>query len=214
MKAILFDMDGVILDSEDLHHKCDNIVLARYGVIQNKTLRNQLIGKPLYYGINKFIPKLKHKSLEIFEEKWEELFKRKDEIQIIKPTYDFIKNNHNIISCVLVTSTPRKHTQHLLKIFNLENTFKAIVTLDDVENAKPAPDPYILALKKSSINHTEAITVEDSIAGIKSSMAAKIKTVGLIGTYKKEDINFADLTVNQITKETLKPLLGNIEELL
>ena len=204
INTIIFDLDGVILDSEKIHPISDKIVLARHNVSIPSGVK--CFGKPLKDVLLEYYPDMDVN--QIFNDKWETFFSMIDKIKVIQPTVDFIKKYYSVYRFALVTSTPAKYVPKILEMYGLNKYFSVIITLDDVTRPKPNPEPYIKGIKKLNVEKENAIVIEDSIVGIQAAKAAGLKCVGLIGTFPKEDISFADLVVEKITLGNLRPLLN------
>jgi beta-phosphoglucomutase len=184
-EAILFDLDGVLIHSMDLHKDAFNSVLTDFGI----TVRMQdIAGKKTDEILAEF---LKHE--ELTEEELQNLIQRKRSIA----TKLLAENGDSIISkdvkivipklaknrkLAICTSGSSENIDFFLKHTNLNDCFSLYLTRSDVTNGKPNPEIYNLACQKMKIQPKYAIAVEDSLAGSTSAYAANVNLV----IYKNE----------------------------
>ncbi len=200
--TILFDMDGVIFDSEPYHIWAENKALEQEGVTRNEETIQSLIGVTFLQVLKEQYPELD--ANEVLEYKLELM---KENINMLKPiqsTVDFIIENHNKFTIALVTGSVRRVADMFLEECKLKDYFKVIVSAEDVQNSKPAPDSYLLALKKLNKTNDQAIVFEDSVNGVKSAKAAGIKCIALRTSFSDEKLHEADKIIDQIKIEEIQ----------
>lgn len=193
-KAVVFDMDGVIFDSEKLYRKHWMISAREYGIGEERMqpLLDQIAGATKER--NEKLMKT-HFGQDFDYNMFRELtMNRMDEdIRIngveLKPgvleLFDFLKENGYKIG--LATSTMRERAEANLKRAALLSYFDGIMYGGIVAHGKPAPDIYEQACALLNVEPTEAIGVEDSINGVKSSHAAGLYTVMVIDLIQPND---------------------------
>lgn len=174
--AILFDFDGVLLDSEPLHCACWAEVLAPFGV---KLAWEEY--SPRYVGLDDRI------MLQIIASQarppldWEQLWRQypaKKELfrqRILDPAFplglpDLLERLHTQYKLAVVSSSSRTEIEPPLETRNLRRYFSALVGGGDVTHHKPAPEPYLLAARL--LGAQTPLVVEDSQSGIASARAA------------------------------------------
>jgi HAD superfamily hydrolase (TIGR01509 family) len=201
-RAILFDMDGVISNTEPLHEKVDRLILKEFGAEMDSRWGDSIRGLrelDVYkkaielYGIDSAPEDMFKEKVKLFE-------KYKQEIIFftgVKETLQFAKKNFKI---ALVSSSPRGIVKLVLKQGGLDSFFETIVSGDDVSAGKPDPEPYAKAAKELGVNPVNCIGVEDSIFGIRSVKSAGMTCIGLQTSFKKEQVLAAgvDYVVNDI----------------
>lgn len=185
-KTILFDLDGVILDTESIYLK----IMLEY---------NKKINIPISrdYYISNFLGKTRNEIDAILKEKfknkynsktyWNELLNNRKKYlssnQIkIKPGFtelkDYLINNKYGIG--IVTSNSRRLTMQLLEKAGLNaDEFNVIITRDEVLNPKPAPDLYLKTVESLKAEKKEFIAIEDSNVGIQAAINARIPVIHL-----------------------------------
>lgn len=180
MKAIIFDMDGVLIDSEKLYRTIFKSVTEELGGVFKDELFRSMMGIPESEGLPVFHKKAKIKApLRVFVEKFNylknKIFQSVELNPGISHILKFSKNKgYNL---AIATSTSRDEAISRLKNLDILGYFDVIVCGDEVSNSKPFPDIYIRTLKKLKINPDEVIVFEDSKNGILSAKRAGIRRI-------------------------------------
>ena len=179
IKAVIFDMDGLMLDTQRIATKAWRLAAAEYGINFSNELSLKLIGR----NVQDTMTILKKELGDDFP--IEECRKRATKLYFedisqngipIKPglleLIHFLKDKS--IDIAVATSAPRSLTVHELRLANLISHFKVIVTGDDIQNGKPSPDIFLAAAKLLNIPPEKCIVLEDSFPGIRAAYAAKM----------------------------------------
>ena len=180
IKNIIFDFDGVLVDSEILAAKAFSRYMIRFGVnlnekefanfAGNKTVNVvEILSKK--YSINdkkKFYNDIMNIASNIY----------KNELTIINGAYNFI-NNKKLNIFIGSNSTKNRIIDGLQKV-KLDKFFKPeqVYSFDLVKNPKPYPDIYLKVVKDNNLNKDETIIIEDSVIGIKAAVNAGVKVIG------------------------------------
>lgn len=175
-KAVLFDMDGVIFNTEDLAHNVFAKLSLEYGTKFEEADHKAILGTAQSIWSNYFVEKW---QLSISSEEFASLFwlllrKEADlNLNMMPGFLKFIQElRENSVSTALVTSTPRVNADPLLKKFVLHELFDVIVTGEEIHHGKPSPEPYLLAVQRLNLDSRECAVIEDAISGVKSAKAA------------------------------------------
>ena len=176
IKAIIFDFDGVIVDSEKTKFNDLNKILKGLGYKQIKDFSNFIGKKTGKILTENFSGISEDEIVEITE------LRRKNLAMKISPLIDgvktFIENKAKNLSLAIVTGTERDIViKHLLH-YSLDNFFHTIVGGEDFDNSKPDPEPYIVALDRLGLVGSEVVVLEDSQAGIDSAKSAGCRVFG------------------------------------
>lgn len=212
IEAVLFDMDGVLFDTESLYLNAWSIVFHKHGYELTKDVYISVMGRGRNNVIRKFLD-VYGSDLPI-----EEMYKEKDEIikQAIEKAQVSIKVGTKEIlkflkekgyKLALATSAKRERAAKQLEMANLENAFDAIICGDEVINSKPNPEIFLKAAEKLSITPENCIVIEDSPAGIKAAYSAKMICMHV------EDLKKADEEMLKYCYKSFKNLL-DIKEYL
>jgi len=209
MKAILFDMDGVLSDSESYHIKALKMLFQRHGKkITNKDLSN-VFGK-LDEHIIRDLCKKKRFSCDIYA--WGKE-KRRIAVKLMKnskiPTFPGAKDLVNSLSkkykLGIGTSSSHEELNVVLKKIGLRKYFKVIMGREDVHTKKPSPELYRKLAKRLGAKPSECVVIEDSLCGIEAAKRAKIKCIAITHTFPASKLKQADYIVKNLME--IKKLL-------
>ncbi|NFG22962.1 HAD family phosphatase [Clostridium botulinum] len=206
MRAFIFDMDGVIIDSEPIHRQVHGEIMNTLGINISKGelalyagATNEYIFTKLKerYGIKKSISELMdYKSKLIINKVKEESL---EPINGIRELLNALRKNN--IKIAIGSSSPRSLIEAVIDKFNLHSAFDCIVSGEEVERSKPYPDVYIEVSKKLGINPEKCIVVEDSHNGVQAAKSAGMKCIGFNNVNSgNQDLSKADVRVDTIRK--------------
>ena len=184
VNTVIFDMDGVIFDTERIYLEAWTDVFDKYGYKMTKEVYTSVMG----VGRKNVIKTFKHiygNDLPI-----DKMYKEKDQIlfnRIEEGTVPTKEGVHEILSFLrendykvaLATSAKRQRVDKHLKDANLEGVFDVTVCGDEVEKAKPNPDIFLKAANKLEGDRERCIVVEDSLAGVKAGHNAGMIVVNI-----------------------------------
>jgi beta-phosphoglucomutase len=228
LRSIIFDMDGVICDSEPLHMKAFQAVLSQEGVaITDQEYYDRYLA---HDDRGSFEAALREHGRPVPEpQNMKSLLVRKarsfDELikdgLVIYPGVDaFIKKAGVRYSLALASGARRLEVEFVLKKARIRDAFSAVVSADEVKNGKPQPESFERALAllnqvrldgTPEILASETLVIEDSPRCIRTAKALGMKTVGMATSYKPEDLQDADHIVNTLVGlelEVLEKLFG------
>ena len=215
-KGIIFDLDGVIVDTAKFHYLAWRKLANRMGfdisLHQNEQLkgvsRARSLENILSWG-NKRVSATEFDRL--MASKNEEYLasisnmSEKDLLPGVGPVLEFLKENH--IPYALGSAS--KNSRVILKSLKIHESFTAIVDGNDVSKAKPDPEVFLIAAEKLGLDPKDCIVFEDAQAGIEAAKAAGMTAVGIgdATVLGEADYNFEDFT--EITIDVLKDILKN-----
>lgn len=217
IKAVVFDQDGVILDSESIHYESARILLERNNIFFSKeehkkfqggSLRDLLEAVLKNKKINKSIEELISENRSI----WKEL--AKENLKVFPGFYKLIKMLKKKYKIALTTSAIRKTREIVEDIFpEQKGIFDVEITGEEVKNAKPHPEPYSLTAFRLKLKPEECVVLEDSINGIKSAKAAGMKVIAITNTFKKETLEKEnpDIIIDSLKEINIK-LIKSLEK--
>lgn len=206
MKAVIFDMDGVIIDSEPIHFEVDIQTMKDFGCSISKEELNKYVGTTNEYMFTDIKNKYKlDKSVEEIINYRCELVKRKvieSDLVAIEGIIDLLKNiKSKNIPAAIASSSPRDFIEVVVSKFGIEDYFSCILSGEEVENGKPAPDIYVETAKKLGISPEECVVIEDSKNGVLAAKKAGMKCIGFKNVNSGEqDLSKADFIVNSIVE--------------
>ncbi len=212
IKAVVFDMDGVVIDSEIIHTRAIKEALKQeLGLDVDKDEILEYIG--LFYpeklekilkkrNIQKDVNKLTERAKMIFKGLTKHVRLMPGFLDLIKTV---IKNN---FKTALASSSPRDYIEEISSMLDIEKYFDVIIAGDEVKNRKPNPECYLLTAKKLGLKPEECLVIEDSVPGVIAAKEAGMKCIAKPNPYVKDgDFSRADMIVNsleEIDLDTIK----------
>lgn len=212
IKAVLFDMDGLMFDTESAYSIVQENMSSRRGKVFTLEMKLPLMGKRAhevmgllneYWGKNENID-------DLLEEQDEELMNIYNlHVEKMSGLDDLILflNEKNIRKCI-GTSSRRFLVDILLKKHKLEDEFEFVVSGDMVERGKPDPEIYNRCLEKLGLEGIECLVLEDSLNGIKAGNASGCKTCAIPSLFTShEDFSVANIVAKGLDDEIIKNFL-------
>lgn len=208
-KAVIFDMDGIVIDSEHLWEKTERMLLHRKGFEYNADYRNIILGLnqndsarllKKRFNIRDSIDEIISERLDLL------LGLYKNELELnpgITELLDMIK--HKEACSALATSSPEKVVSYVLEKFGLENYFDSVLSGDSVAKGKPYPDIYLLTACELGVKTGDCIVIEDSINGVRSAKNAGMYCIAV----PDSRIDLSDLQIADEIEDTIESLLEN-----
>jgi HAD superfamily hydrolase (TIGR01509 family) len=181
-RALLFDLDGTLAETDSLHLPTWVDALEPYGVeVDEEFYRDRISGRSTAEIVRELLPELTdEQGRSIGDAKEASFRKRAFQLDPLPGLEDFVERGRKRgMWIALVTNAPEENVEAILLALKLRDFFDTVVLADQVEAVKPDPAPYIAALEKTGVPAKEALAFEDSISGISSSVAAGIPTVGI-----------------------------------
>ena len=216
LKAVLFDMDGVIVDTEPLHHKAYKMMFNDVGIEVSDAMYRSFTGQSTR-SICEFLCKHFDLTLEpIVLEKgkrahFTRLFFEDPDLQLLEGVEALIKNYHaNGLTLVVASSASMFTINNVMKRFNLDPYFKDKLSGADLKASKPHPEIFINAAKAAGVSPAECFVIEDSTNGIIAAKEANIYCIAYKNVHSKDqDYSRADLLITdykEITFDNVKSL--------
>jgi len=220
LRAVIFDFDGVITDSEILHFRAFNQVLAQYGI----ELTKQEYYKT-YLGFNdadcyklligQGLLKTDQQQIENLIEQKKQIFKQlaQTEGRMIEGVRDFLTMlEENSIPMAICSGSLLTEVEMVLEEARLRHLFEVIVAAEHVKKGKPDPEGFLLSLQRLNENREEAITgnhciaIEDSHWGLEAAKAAGMHTVAVTNSYNAEQLSMAEKIVDRLNELSMNDL--------
>ena len=182
MSAILFDMDGTLIDSEPLWLKAEIEVMAEVGCHWDEQDQINCLGGPAERTERYMQERSQNiKPYGYFINRLHEVMRARitNELDLIPNALSLLKECKDAgIKTALVTASSRDLMTIVLKRFPI-GTFDVVVSGDDVEKSKPDPAPYLLAAKQLSVDISKCLVLEDSLTGVQSGLTSGAKVIGI-----------------------------------
>ena len=209
----IFDWDGVIVDSSDLHQKSWEVLAVELG--------HQLPPDHFEKGFGKrnetIIPKIlkwtqDRSEVEAWGKRTEEIYREMAKINGIKlapGAVDFLtKTNALGVNCAIGTSTERKNIEVAMREHGLGNFFKGAACSEDVKKGKPDPEVFLIGAGKLGVPSSECIVVEDAKAGIEAAAGAGMTSIGIGDPKVLENADYNLISTNELTIDFIEKLIA------
>jgi len=202
MKAVLFDLDGTIVDTEN----------SRYEIFQRLDKEHDLGGRVSNFSAKDFVNKSTKASLNKIDsdlDKTKLQFLNNEKQRLMKEeSHNYIRPIGNMVEVIrklhekgyklgIATGSLRWQAENSLSALNILDLFEEIVAEDEVENLKPDPEPYLKLAKKLGVEPKDCVVVEDGIVGVESAKNAAMTVIAITTTYGAEELNIADYIIDK-----------------
>jgi HAD superfamily hydrolase (TIGR01509 family) len=209
-RAVIFDMDGLLLDTETLWHAAETDLFARHGAEFTWDDKMAVIGTSYDFTSAYFADRLglpRDRGPALVREMLELMHERVRRAVDARPgAVELVARLRELggVALGLASNSPRYLVDDALRTAGLADAFDAIVTSDDVERAKPAPDIYLLACERLGVKPADAVALEDSASGIAAARAAGLAVIG-VPQYAETDASAADRVVSSLEDLLVDP---------
>ena len=213
IKAVIFDMDGVIINSEPLHKKAFQKMFEEFNLKVSKKLYGSFTGMstlPICQRLcNEF--SIKHSPNLLVKTKrkhFKNLFENGYEFKLIDGVLELIQHyKKNGISLVLASSASMPNINMVFEKFNLNQYFKAKISGANLKASKPHPEIFEKAAKLTGHSKKKCLVIEDATNGIIAAKSAGIFCIAFDGGHSKnQDYGKADLVINKFESIYLEKL--------
>jgi len=182
LRAVIFDMDGVIVDSHPIHKKTWRTFLASLGKeISEEDLNFIMEGRKREEILRHFLGDLSQEQMQVFGRQKEQLFRRQSaSLEPIEGLREFLSElEHAEIKLAVASSGSSGRVNDILVSLDLLNYFEAVITGDQVTNGKPDPAIFLMAVDRLGVLPAETLVFEDSVSGVKAAKAAGMMCFGV-----------------------------------
>ena len=205
-KAVLFDMDGVLLDSEDVYVETLQCYLKRKGYDVPKINLVNYLGKPLKaisellihdYQLDIQLEECMKEQIEIYDKIFFEPG-RLCAMPYVEAVLDYLDQQHILKAVVSSSSLEGIHLS--LNHIKLIDRFDELISTQCVERGKPFGDVYLYAAKRLNVLPEECLVIEDSFAGIEAAREAGMNVIAYKGGSVEQDTSKADKEINSFSE--------------
>jgi len=215
IKAVIFDMDGVIIDSEPLHDQSSKLMFERMTgksgdeilrdlvAFRGRTERDFWSHMRQSYALAPSAEELARQE----EEGFFSLLASSADVQPIAGVAELAGRLRASYPVALASSSSHIVISRVLARLQMRAVFSVVVSGDDVQHGKPAPDIFLLAAAQLGVDATNCLVIEDSHHGVAAAKAAGMKCLGFRGTpHNKNDLSKADWEVQGLQGTQLQNL--------
>jgi len=218
LKAVIFDMDGVIIDSEPMHNKAYHDMFNDVGIEVSKEFYESFTGQSTINICKRLCDHFNLKEspetlVAIKRKHYKHFFYTNSDLGLIDGVMKLIKDYHNNgLTLVLASSAAMTSIDQIFDRFDLNRYFKDKLSGGDLKQSKPHPEIFINAAKATGFTKEECIVIEDSTNGVKAAKAAGIFCVGFDSFHSKnQDYSKADMVIsdfNAISFEKISDIIN------
>lgn len=203
LAAFVFDMDGVIVDSNPFHKIAIRQFCFQHGhSLSEQQLKEKVYGRTNRDWLKNLFGNLPEKQLQAYAEEKEKLFREiySDNITALKGLHHFLDRlEQHSIPKAIATSAPRANVDFILSRTGLEKYFPVILDDTDVSHGKPDPEIYIKSAAALGLLNGQCIVMEDSISGVEAAKRAGSSVIGITTTHTADELANTDYTIRDFT---------------
>jgi HAD superfamily hydrolase (TIGR01509 family) len=209
-RAVIFDMDGVLINSEPLHCRATQEVLAKYGVTMTEAdYYRRYIAYSDWEIMEILLPDAPARAAAADA-------KSRRYLELIGSRVPAFPDGLQLLTrsdgwrVALATGSMRHEAELALHALGIRNYFEQIVTREDCIKGKPDPEPFLRAANGLGVPATRCVVIEDSPGGIRAAKAAGMVCVGVTHSCLREQLLEADLVVDDLRDVDLGVLLPQV----
>lgn len=192
LAAVLFDFDGVVIDSHEAHGRSWFALAAELGQEMSQETFHSTFGQ----RNESILPFLgwaeegDRERIQLLGDRKEDLYReilRAEGIEPLPGVVALLEDlKANGIPCAIGTSTPRANVECVLEITGLADYFQGIAASEDVSRGKPDPEVFLKAAGKLGVDPVTCVVIEDAQVGLRAAKAGEMKAVGVTTTHPAE----------------------------
>jgi len=217
LKAVLFDMDGVIVDTEPLHRKAYFKMFGDYNIEVNDEMYDSFTGQATLPICRKLcghfaLSETPENLVALKRKHFKYLFENDSDLTLLEGVKELIEDYHcNGLTLVLASSASMLNIDRIFERFDLNQYFKAKISGADLQASKPHPEIFLKAAELAGEHPSDCMVIEDSTNGIAAAKAANIYCVGFKSPHStNQDYGKADKVISsfeEISFSNLKNIL-------
>jgi len=214
--AIIFDMDGVIVDTNVFHKDAIHQFCKKYGFeLTDEQLRTSVYGRTNKDWITNLFGTLTEEQLHQYAEEKEQLFRvlYEPHIKPVKGLVGFLEKLVRAnIPRAIATSAPPANVNFVLDKTMLWKYFDTILDERMVTNGKPDPEIYVKTAQALGLPNKQCIVIEDSLSGVTAGRKSGSKVIGITTTHTREELTEASYVINDFDELSLSDLNAILEK--
>jgi HAD superfamily hydrolase (TIGR01509 family) len=195
-KAVIFDMDGVLVDSEPLHQKAWQQILDGFGISFGKEDYKRIIGKTTFEVMVEYFQKWGiDEDPHFWSEQKEEAYRAiiHEELKPLDgliPLIEFLKEAGTKLA--IASSAIRKNVEAVIECIQLQKIFQSVLSIEDVSSPKPHPEIYLKSAENLQVAPFECAVIEDSVPGLQAAKRSGAFVIGITTSFPAEVLIAAD----------------------
>jgi HAD superfamily hydrolase (TIGR01509 family) len=210
MEAVIFDMDGVLIDSEPLHFEVDQLVLRKLNIQEGKSYLERFVGytNPAMWQIIKEEFSIENTIEELIDLQMTVKLSHLEQsnYEAIEGIKELLKELQSYnVPIAIASSSPRIFIEAVIKKIQIVEYFQDWISGEEVPKSKPEPDVFLKAAELLNVNPERCMVIEDSKSGTIAAKSAGMKCIGYKNVNSgNQDLSKADLVVDRISEISYK----------
>jgi len=212
-RAVVFDMDGLMFNTEDMYHCVGTELMRRRGCEYSRELSDATLGRPPQACFETMI------RWHALDERWESMAAESEQIyvSILDDLLEVMPGLFDLLDALeaagipkaICTSSSRRLLEATLSRFQLEPRFAFTLAAEDIVQGKPHPEIYLKAAERFAIEPGQMLVLEDSQTGVRAAAAAGALVVAVPGEHSRnQDFREASLVIESLTDPRLYQAIG------
>lgn len=210
--GVIFDMDGVLVDSNPVHRKSLHLFCKKHNrQISEQFLRERVYGRTNQEWIPEVFGDITVADTDRLADEKEKMFRDMFDPKsaVIPGLFAFLDQLYQSrIKLVVATSAPKENADFILDDLSIRHFFDAVLDSSHVVKGKPHPEIYLKAADAIGLPPQSCIVIEDSLSGVHAAIQAGAKVVGITSTHTREEMKNCDKVVNNFKELTAGSLAG------
>jgi beta-phosphoglucomutase family hydrolase len=209
--AVLFDLDGVIVDSRPHHLSAWDQLAREHGLAHAGNYFTKMFGLRNDAILGGLVPGIAPDELHVLAERKEQLFRSAarghlETLPGVRELLAFL--DERSIPRAIVTSTPRANLDMILDTLGLDGRFQALIAEEDAAKGKPNPEGFLVAAARVGVEPDRCVVIEDAPAGLQAAKSGGMRAIGVTTTHPALDLGDADLVVDSLSEEVVRTFIA------
>ncbi len=215
--AVIFDMDGVVIDNNPFHKLAWRSFSENYGVkLSEEEISEHIFGRVSRDTLEYIFRRtLIDKEIDQYVEEKEKIYRQayRDHIKPVRGLLPLLTDlQKNMVPMALATSAPSDNVEFIFSHLPLSTYFRFTLDASDITNGKPDPEIYLKTIKRLGIPAERCLVFEDSIAGVKAALRAGARVIGITTTHSGEELGGVLDAISDFSHMNYKKILSLINK--
>lgn len=211
-KAVIWDMDGVIVDTASIHYGAWRDAFARWGIAYTEELFRRSFGQRNDTIIGRAMGEVSPELIKAISEEKESLYRQRAPCHLrpLPGALGLLRAlREQGFRMAIASSAPMENIEMVMSSLNIRDCFDALVSAREVHKGKPDPEVYLVAAQKLGVIPQRCVVIEDAVAGVEGARAGGMKAIAVTNTHPREKLAQADLVVDSL-KEVDAAMVGRL----
>lgn len=208
--AVLFDLDGVIVDSRPHHLTAWDSLASERGLAPAPGYFTKTFGLRNDAILGGLAPGIAPAELRALAERKEALFREaaRGRVEALPGVRELLAwLDEQQVPKAIVTSTPRENLDMIVDSLGIRARFQALVAEEDAAKGKPDPEGFLVAAARVGVEATRCVVIEDAPAGLRAAKAGGMRAIGVTTTHPAADLGDTDLVVESLAEEAVRTFI-------